>query len=148
MAYPHHLNPDRPIQLRGHALTVRFSDRVIYAVRLASWNCSRGLNRPFPHSPPCPACTTDLWACFERGLVVSDLGYVVVWWFVQRAVWHGGTPWFCLPARGKNVFSALISIFSTVERTASQCMAASPSSAGTGHRRSWPLLVHGVGDKE
>jgi hypothetical protein len=47
-------------------------------------------------------------------------------------------PWFCMPTRGKNVFSRLISFLPTVERTA---VAARHATPGTGQER--PLPGHG-----
>jgi hypothetical protein len=47
------------------------------------------------------------------------------------------SPWFCMPARGKNVFLHLISFLATVERTA---VAARHASPGTGQEG--PLLGH------
>jgi hypothetical protein len=42
-----------------------------------------------------------LWACIERGPVVSDLGYVVVWWYVQRTGWCGGSTVVLLVREGQ-----------------------------------------------
>jgi hypothetical protein len=48
--HPEHVDPDRPFQLRGRVLDVRFSDRAISAVRSVSDSCSHGPNRPFLNS--------------------------------------------------------------------------------------------------
>jgi hypothetical protein len=53
-------------------------------------------------SPLSPTAFTDLWACFERGPAVSELGYVVVWWFVERKGWRGGSTVILLARKGQN----------------------------------------------
>jgi hypothetical protein len=100
--HPHHLNPNRSFLLRGHLLAVHFQDQAIRAVRSATWHCSRGPNRPFLHSSLTSSCFTDLWACIERGPVVSDLGYVAVRWCMQRAGWCGGSTVVFLARQGQN----------------------------------------------
>jgi hypothetical protein len=83
-------------------LAVCFLNRAIRAIRSASGHCSRGPNHPFLDCPSSPACSTNLWVCIERGPIVSDLGYVGIWWCVQRTVWRDVSPVVLLARQGQN----------------------------------------------
>jgi hypothetical protein len=76
LAYPRPQNPGHPLVLRVLLLAVRFSDRALSAVRSEYGFCSRGPRRPFMERPLSPANPTDLWACIERGPIVSEPRYV------------------------------------------------------------------------
>jgi hypothetical protein len=105
LVHPRHKNPDRPFQLRGKSLAVRFSDRALRTVGSAFCPYSHGPNRSFSDSPRTLTYPTDLWACFERGPVISDLGYVVVRWCMRQMSGAVVPPWFCSFSRGKIDFS-------------------------------------------
>jgi hypothetical protein len=61
-------------------------------------------SEPFiPSKSPLSATTfTDLWICFKRGLATSELGYMVVWWFMERKGWRGGSTMILLARKGQN----------------------------------------------
>jgi hypothetical protein len=88
-------------------------------------------------SPLYLPCFTDLWACIERGPIVSDVGYVVLWCLGNGLGLAVVPPWFCLSARGKIDFSRLICCLTTVERTALELRGGPPFAGGYRARRSW-----------
>jgi hypothetical protein len=99
--HPEHVDPDLPFHLRGKSVAIRFPDRALPTVGSAFCPYSHGLNRPFPDSPRTLAYPTDLRACFERDPVVSELGYVMVWWFMERMGWRGGSTVILLTRKGQ-----------------------------------------------
>jgi hypothetical protein len=99
--HPEHVDPDRPFHLRGKSVAVCFPDRALPTVGSAFCPYSHGPIRPFLDSPRTLAYPTDLWACFERDPVISELGYVMVWWFVKRTGWHGDSTVILLARKGQ-----------------------------------------------
>jgi hypothetical protein len=86
-------------------------------------------------APTCPARITDLWACIERDPVISDLGYVMVWWCVKRTGWRGGSPVVFLTRQGQNGHFICHFVLPCQGRTLVATGEAPPGTLSTGRRR-------------